>query len=132
LESTTERIRATTQPGEKNDEEDNMNRNPWNRHLPLLMLALTALLTFAAACKTTEPVRMQIDDKAITTKVKAKMAADLDMNPFNVDVDTNEGVVTLQGRVKKEETRRKAEDYARDTDGVKRVINLIKVGDINQ
>jgi len=109
-----------------------MNRNLWNRHVPLLMLALAALLTFAAACKTTEPVGMQIDDKAITTKIKAKLAADLDMNPFNVDVDTNEGVVTLQGRVKKEETRRKAEDYARDTDGVKRVINLIKVGDINQ
>jgi len=109
-----------------------MHRNLWIRHTTLLLLALTAVLTLAAACKTTEPVRMQIDDKAITAKVKAKLAADLNVNPFNIDVDTNEGVVTLQGRVKKEETRRKAEDYARDTDGVKRVINLIKVGDINQ
>jgi hyperosmotically inducible protein len=109
-----------------------MNRNLWTRHATLLMLALTALLAFAAACKTTEPVRMQIDDKAITAKIKAKLAADLDVNPFNIDVTTNEGVVTLTGRVKKEETRRKAEDYARDTEGVKRVINLIKVGDINQ
>lgn len=109
-----------------------MHRNLWIRHTTLLLLALTAVLALASACKTTEPVRMQIDDKAITAKVKAKLAADLDVNPFNIDVDTNEGVVTLQGRVKKEETRRKAEDYAHDTDGVKRVINLIKVGDINQ
>ncbi len=109
-----------------------MNRNLWNRQAPLLMLALTALLTLAAACKTTEPVRMQVDDKAISAKIKAKLAADLDMNPFNIDVTTNEGVVTLTGRVKKEESRTKAEDYAHDTDGVKRVINLIKVGDINQ
>jgi len=109
-----------------------MNRNLWNRQVPLLMLALAALLTFAAACKTTVPVKMQIEDKEITAKVKTKLAADLDINPFNINVDTNEGVVTLQGRVKKEESRRKAEDYARDTEGVKRVINLIKVGDITQ
>ncbi len=109
-----------------------MNRNPWRHQLPALLLALSALVSFAAACKTTEPVHMQLDDKAISAKIKTKLAADLDVNPFNVDVTTNEGVVTLTGRVKKEATRRKAEDYAHDTDGVKRVINLIRVGDINQ
>jgi osmotically-inducible protein OsmY len=55
--------------------------------------------------------------------------ADGDINPFNIDVDTNEGVVTLQGRVEKEEARTKAEQLARETDGVRRVINLVKVGD---
>jgi osmotically-inducible protein OsmY len=35
--------------------------------------------------------------------------------------------VVLQGVVKKEDTRRKAEQYARDTNGVVRVRNLIKV-----
>jgi len=44
-------------------------------------------------------------------------------------VDTNEGVVTLQGRVEKEAARSKAEQLARETDGVRRVINLVKVGD---
>ena len=39
------------------------------------------------------------------------------------------GVVTLQGRVEKEEGRVKAEQLARETDGVRRVINLVKVGD---
>jgi len=109
-----------------------MNRTLLTRRISLLMLALTAMLTLASACKTTEPVRMQLDDKAITAKIKAKITADLDVNPFNIDVDTNEGVVTLQGRVKKEESRTKAEQYSRETEGVKRVINLIKVGDITQ
>jgi osmotically-inducible protein OsmY len=109
-----------------------MHRNLWTRHATLLMLALTAALALVAACKTTVPLREQIDDKAITAKIKTKLAADLDVNPFNINVDTNEGVVTLQGRVKKEESRRKAEEYARDTPGVKRVINLIKVGDLTQ
>ena len=62
-----------------------------------------------------------------SAKIKAKLAADGDINPFNIDVDTNQGEVVLQGVVKKEDTRRKAEQYARDTDGVVRVRNLIKV-----
>jgi hyperosmotically inducible periplasmic protein len=90
-----------------------------------LLMALGVL----DACKSTVSPGRQLDDAAITTKVKAKLAADGDINPFNIDVDTNEGVVTLQGRVAKEEARTRAEQLARDTSGVKRVINLVKVGD---
>jgi osmotically-inducible protein OsmY len=89
----------------------------------ILMLALTA-------CKSAEPARKPVDDAAITAKIKAKLAADGDINPFNIDVTANEGVVTLQGRVKKEASKIKAERYASETDGVVRVINLVKVGDI--
>src|SRR5690349_15950778 len=91
-------------------------------------LALVLALGLAA-CSSTRTPGTQVDDAAITTAVKAKLAADGDINPFNIDVDTNEGVVTLQGRVEKEEARSKAEQLARGTDGVARVINLIKVGD---
>jgi osmotically-inducible protein OsmY len=52
-----------------------------------------------------------------------------DINLFDIDVDTNEGVVTLQGRGAKEEARTRAERLIGETDGAKRVINLIKVGD---
>jgi osmotically-inducible protein OsmY len=87
----------------------------------MVMLAL-------GACSSTRTPGTQVDDAAITAAVKAKLATDGDINPFNIDVDTNEGVVTLQGRVEKEEARTKAEQLARETDGVKRVINLVKVG----
>jgi osmotically-inducible protein OsmY len=87
----------------------------------MVMLAL-------GACSSTRTPGTQVDDAAITAAVKAKLAADGDINPFNIDVDTNEGVVTLQGRVEKEAARSKAEELARETDGVKRVINLVKVG----
>src|SRR3954466_14603241 len=103
-----------------------MNRNPWMLRVPVICLALILALALGG-CSSTKSAGTQVDDAAITGKVKAKLAADGDINPFNIDVDTNEGVVTLQGTVKKEDTRRKAEQYARDTDGVKRVINLIKV-----
>ncbi|HEX5758026.1 MAG TPA: BON domain-containing protein [Thermoanaerobaculia bacterium] len=104
-----------------------MTRNNWHRILPLV-LALVAVASLAA-CSSTTTAGTQVDDAAITTAVKSKLAADGDINPFNIDVDTNEGVVTLQGRVEKAEARSEAERLARETDGVLRVINLIKVGD---
>ncbi|HEX2641821.1 MAG TPA: BON domain-containing protein [Thermoanaerobaculia bacterium] len=93
-----------------------------------LMMAFALALTLGA-CSSTKTAGEQLDDAGITAKVKAKLTADGDINPFNIDVDTNEGVVTLTGKVAKEEARTKAERYARDTDGVKRVNNLITVGD---
>src|SRR6185295_8202812 len=105
-----------------------MNRNNWLLRAPVVCLVLVLALALGA-CSSTRSAGTQIDDAAITAKVKAKLAADGDINPFNIDVDTNEGVVTLQGRVAKPEARSKAEDIARDTEGVKRVINLVKVGD---
>ena len=88
-----------------------------------------AIVLVLGACSSTTTTGTKIDDAAITASVKAKLATDGDINPFNIDVDTNEGVVTLQGRVEKEEARTKAEQLARETDGVRRVINLVKVGD---
>jgi hyperosmotically inducible periplasmic protein len=105
-----------------------MNRNHLLLRLSVVCLALVLALSLSA-CSSTKTAGAQVDDASITAKVKAKLAADGDINPFNIDVDSNEGVVTLQGRVEKEEARTKAEQLARDTDGVSRVINLIKVGD---
>jgi osmotically-inducible protein OsmY len=105
-----------------------MNRNNWLLRVPVVFLALVVALA-VGACSTTQTAGTQVDDAAITAAVKAKLAADGDINPFNIDVDTNEGVVTLQGRVEKEEARSKAEQLARETDGVRRVVNLVKVGD---
>jgi hyperosmotically inducible protein len=104
-----------------------MTMNKMTLRASLVCCAVMVLLALGACSSTRSPGR-QVDDAAITAAVKAKLATDGDINPFNIDVDTNEGVVTLQGRVEKEEARTKAEQLARETDGVKRVINLVKVG----
>jgi Predicted periplasmic or secreted lipoprotein len=96
--------------------------------ITVVVLALVMAMGLSA-CSSTRSAGNQVDDATITASVKAKLAADGDINPFNIDVDANEGVVTLQGRVEKSEARTKAEQLARDTEGVQRVINLIKVGD---
>ena len=68
-------------------------------------------------------------DGAITAKVKAKLAADPSLNPFNVNVSTDDGVVTLMGRVNDLGEKQTAERLARETDGVRGVKNLLEVGD---
>jgi hyperosmotically inducible periplasmic protein len=94
--------------------------------LGVVMFVLLALVSLTA-CQSTQTTGEAVDDGVIVTKVKSKLAADGDINPFNIDVDSNDGVVTLQGTVAKSEARSKAEQHARDTEGVVRVINLIKV-----
>jgi hyperosmotically inducible protein len=87
------------------------------------------LLLVAAGCSSTQTVGEELDDATITTKVEAKMAANPDVSAFNVDVDTNEGVVRLSGTVKSPEAKAEAEKIARGTEGVRRVINDIEVGE---
>ena len=100
-----------------------------NFRTPVVALAFTLVAVLAlGACSTTEPAGQQIDDAALTTKVKAKLTADPDINPFEIDVDTTDGVVTLRGRVEEASDKTVAGRLARETQGVKSVRNAITVG----
>lgn len=69
----------------------------------------------------------KVDDAVITTKVKAKLSTDQAKSLVNVDVDTKDGVVHLQGMVPSLEDKADAGRLARDTEGVVDVINDLKV-----
>lgn len=69
----------------------------------------------------------RMSDTVITTKIKAKITVNPDLNPFNINVDTKEGVVTLRGTVTSMNSKEEAERIARDTDGVERVQNMLDV-----
>lgn len=111
---------------------------------PTLTLAMLARVTVASAgmlgaltgciaCRTAEEARTYATDSTITSAVKAKLAADGDLPAAEVAVivvTAKEGVVTLKGRVKTDLARERAERDARETDGVRRVIDLVKVGDL--
>lgn len=103
-----------------------MNVTLTQRLLPCAVLLFSLLA--GTACSSNQPVGEQLDDALITGKVKAKLTADSDVNPFNVDVDTNQGVVRLSGVVEDRRTRREAVKLARGTKGVMRVINEIEIG----
>ena len=92
------------------------------------VIATVALAVLAGACSSTEPAGMQIDDAAITAKVKAKLVADPEVNPFEIDVDTQDGVVRLSGIVDEAGQASEAAKLARETAGVRSVVNDIQVG----
>lgn len=68
-----------------------------------------------------------VSDAAITTKVKAKFAADKQVSATNIHVDTDNGVVKLSGTAKSQDEAMKAADIAKATEGVASVDNSIQV-----
>lgn len=91
-----------------------------------LVLVFALLLT--GACRTTETLGRQVDDSVITSKLNAKLAADPDVNMRDVAVQTDEGMVTLTGRVENVRAKSEAERLARQIDGVRGVRNHLAVG----
>lgn len=91
-------------------------------------------LTVSPARATAPPVvdlpdatRATFTDPAITTAVKTKMAADTTVSALKIDVDTSEGVVTLTGQVRSQAEKDQALKLARETDGVKNVVDRMTV-----
>lgn len=75
----------------------------------------------------TQP-KTYVKDSVITTKIKAKLAAESLASTAHIKVDTdNNGVVWLSGTAKSKADVEQAESIARGTDGVKSVNNDIKV-----
>jgi hyperosmotically inducible protein len=70
----------------------------------------------------------KISDAWITTKVNWFFVGEDSLKGSKIDVDTKDNVVTLNGFVTNTAGKNRAEALARDTDGVKRVVNNLKVG----
>lgn len=102
-----------------------------SKSLALLGVACLAFASVSGleSCSSTQPAEEQFSDASITTKIKAKFVADSDINPFNISVETEEGIVYLTGRVQNEGVKDEAERLARETEGVRSVVNHIQVGD---
>jgi osmotically-inducible protein OsmY len=66
-------------------------------------------------------------DAGVTTKVKAKLAADDTVKAYQIDVDTANKVVTLKGTVENPAAKTIAVQLARDTEGVASVVDNIVV-----
>ena len=92
-----------------------------------MMLALAVPTIGASACATTRPATEQASDSVITGRVGRRLTADPDVKRYEIDVDTIDGVVTLRGKVDTQTMKASAERIARDTDGVRRVVNELIV-----
>jgi osmotically-inducible protein OsmY len=85
--------------------------------------ATTADKTHDAAAKT----RIAASDTAITTKVKAGLVKEPNLDSLGIHVETEKGVVMLSGFVNSKEEADKAVKVAKGVDGVNKVKSAIKV-----
>lgn len=96
-------------------------------HIHRLIALLIAMAVFVMfGCAGTQASRSTgtyIDDKTISTKVEAQLAADSLTQAIQVEVETYNGVVQLSGFVDKEQTLQRAEEITRGVAGVKDVKN---------
>jgi osmotically-inducible protein OsmY len=74
-----------------------------------------------------DKVKDAAHDATITTKIKAKMTLDDSIKARSIDVSTDGSTVTLDGTVGSVAEHDRALALARETDGVTRVIDRLKV-----
>lgn len=85
----------------------------------LAVLLAAASMAAVVACSQSDP--------GITTAVKSKLTADDTVKAYQIDVDTKDRVVTLSGTVETGAQRDQAVLLARQTDGVREVVDQITV-----
>lgn len=91
-------------------------------------IALVLLLLLGGCQATTgKTAGENVDDATVTASVKAKLVSDRIANLTRVDVDTNNGTVYLNGTVNSVEEKVQAEQIARGVEGVKDVINNLRI-----
>lgn len=102
------------------------NKHSWMFSI-LAVIILISELAAGCTAMTGKTVGENIDDANITASVKTTLVADRFANLTRIDVDTNRGVVSLNGVVESPEQSNRAARLALSADGVKDVINNLQV-----
>ena len=101
------------------------------KHTRAIALAVLTGITLASAgCAVTRgqtDVGTYIDDRTISTAVKAKLIEDPATGGLSINVDTLNGAVALSGFAKSPAEKTRAEAIARTTKGVREVRNNLVV-----
>ena len=74
-----------------------------------------------------DQARRGLTNAGITAKIKAKMALDDTVKALEVDVDTSGATVTVTGTVATEAQKARVLQLAKETDGVKEVVDRVQV-----
>jgi osmotically-inducible protein OsmY len=92
-----------------------------------VLAGATIVTTGCAVVREQETVGAYVDDATITTQVKAKLVADKTVDAGAVKVETLNGTVSLSGFAKSSAEKAQAEYIARNTKGVRQVLNHLDV-----
>lgn len=93
-------------------------------------LILVVFATVSAGCAgtgTEQSTGEYVDDTVLTTKVKAALAQDNQVDALDIQVETFKGVVQLSGFADSPEEQERAVQVATRVEGVKRVENDIRI-----
>ena len=95
----------------------------------LARFALGIVLLSLVGCQSTtgKTAGQTIDDATITASVQSKLSSDRISNFSRVDVDTERGVVTLNGVVKSAEQKMRVAELARAVNGVRTINNNLQI-----
>lgn len=94
------------------------------------VILAAGLFTLASGCAVTDgqsSVGEYVDDTAVTTSVKAKLAEDKTVSASRISVETMKGVVQLSGFATTTAEKQRAVEIARSTKGVRSVQDSIQI-----
>ena len=74
-----------------------------------------------------DKIGSSLDDAWIHTKLESKLIGDPQTPVRKINIDVDNGIVTLRGDVPSADAKAEAQRIAGETDGVKRVNNLLRV-----
>lgn len=97
------------------------------KNLLVAAMVATASLSIVGCAQLKELTAPRVDDATLGTNVKAALAADAEVSPLKITVQSTAGTVRLKGEVKNMATRRKIEDIVRKVQGVKGVDNQLVI-----
>lgn len=78
--------------------------------------------------KAVDHAGMEVQDAVLEARVGKNLLAEIGRHAFGLEVECSDGVVSLRGTVPDEERRTIALRAAESTSGVKRVVDLLRVG----
>src|SRR5262245_5741793 len=98
----------------------------------LSVAVLSVVLGSGCTALTGKTAGRKIDDDTITASVKTNLAEEKASTLTKIDVDTNRGVVSLNGVVDSVAMKQHAAEVARRTSGVESVVNNLQVQAANR
>jgi hyperosmotically inducible protein len=93
----------------------------------VLLTAVPVLSFVGCTSMTGQTAGQYVDDRTLTSRVKAKLVAEKATNLTRVDVDTVNRVVSLNGIVESPEHKARAEQLALQVSGVRDVKNNLQI-----
>lgn len=93
----------------------------------LVLSALVSALAAAPALAAARATADRLSDRWVTTKIEAEFFLDHHLKAQDITVSTRHGLVSLLGTVSDAASRNKAVAIAHATDGVKGVVDMLRV-----